>query len=172
MIAGLVYGQACGLAGRFCLTQNVQVCLNMFLEWAGGRCGTRTHTGYARGILSAFRLPVSASGHMCGPGAQFQLHLTASPGRYSRISARTSITFRVLARNDPTNRHLLDHFSAKWLPVRRKKPSSTHSRGHIKSEACGHPRPIRLRCVGKLRDQPATVPQTPRSHMQTPGSDY
>ena len=31
--------------------------------WFGGRCGNRTHTGGARGILSAFRLPVSASGH-------------------------------------------------------------------------------------------------------------
>lgn len=28
----------------------------------GGRCGNRTRTGEARGILSAFRLPISASG--------------------------------------------------------------------------------------------------------------
>ncbi len=28
----------------------------------GGRCGTRTRTGEARGILGAFRLPISASG--------------------------------------------------------------------------------------------------------------
>lgn len=30
----------------------------------GGRCGNRTRTGIARGILSAFRLPISASGHV------------------------------------------------------------------------------------------------------------